>query len=92
MSVVICPGFEEFKKEQNAISIYPNPTNGICYIYSSENMQQVIVKDSIGKTIYFDDKISTLEMQLDLITTDAGLYFIYVKTNSGFANFKMVKD
>ncbi len=92
VSVVTCQGFEEFKKEQNTINIFPNPNNGISYIYSSETIQQVIVKDAMGRTIYFADKLNKLEMQLDLVATAAGLYFVSVKTNSGFTNFKMVKN
>ncbi len=82
-------GVEDILNE-NAVNIYPNPTNGIFNIdYDKDNYQLLGIKvnNAIGQTIYQskEKQINTV----DLSNHSAGLYFIELITNKGIVKKKL---
>ncbi|WP_341906801.1 T9SS type A sorting domain-containing protein [Fluviicola taffensis] len=53
-------------------AIYPNPTNGICYLNSLKNTQSIQVVDQLGKTI----DVSITENELTFPTSAKGFFFV----------------
>lgn len=92
VSVTNCDGFNEYIKNNGNIIIYPNPTNGLFTISSTDLVKDVIIKDVTGKIIQSKENINYHTQNLDLQLSDKGLYFISIKTNSGTNNFKIIKD
>ncbi len=72
----------EENNNDNAIEIYPNPTTGVIKLESSEAIEQVIVRNILGKTI---QKFSS--NQVDISKYLNGIYFVEVVTE----NLKEVK-
>ncbi|KAF5030357.1 hypothetical protein DSECCO2_638990 [anaerobic digester metagenome] len=61
--------------KENAISIYPNPTNGIINIENSEEIIQINVYNSIGDLVY--SKLNhENNTEIDLSNKPKGIYFI----------------
>ena len=79
-------------KQEDIISIYPNPTNGKLKIESGElKIKNLIVYDIIGKIIINETDIQNNEFILDIEKLHAGLYLLKIETEKGFFMKKMVK-
>jgi hypothetical protein len=62
------------------IKLYPNPSNGMVYISSSENISNIEVIDIAGKTVFIQ---STQLSSIDLSQLNAGMYYIKFRTEKG---------
>lgn len=79
------------KESVSNIKIYPNPTQGIIDIISSNNYNSIIIiTDILGKPI-FQKKIN-IPTQLDLSLYPKGLYFLTIQQNyNTIFNTKIIK-
>lgn len=68
-------GVSEHKADDNALLIYPNPTNGLVTISSKEIIQKLVVMDLTGKII-IEKSVNTNESQIDLSKFNNGIYLI----------------
>jgi hypothetical protein len=67
------------EKEQNEISILPNPATDFIKIESKNRMNNIILFTFSGKEI-FQKKVNENEMQLDVSGLEAGIYLLEIET------------
>lgn len=79
--VELCIGLEEIANTQ--MSIYPNPTGGVLYIESRDEIASIKVFDMHGRTVAEVNTLSTGKMQLNVGNFSEGVYTIQLKTSSG---------
>ncbi|MGH2665040.1 DUF7619 domain-containing protein [Flavobacterium sp.] len=74
----------------NAIAIYPNPTNGMIHIKSINTIQSVQLFDVQGRILMtrVSDEPSEL---IDLTSRAAGIYFIKISTEKGTKVERIIK-
>ncbi len=80
------PTYNNVVKENNDITIYPNPTTGKITI-KAEDMQNVEIIDLQGKQIY-----TGKENQIDLSNQPKGIYIIKVITDKQTITRKLIKQ
>lgn len=69
--------------KEEAISIYPNPSQGVFYIKSEGNVQSVRVLNAFGQVIAnFSNLSNKLVYQVDL-SSESGLFLIQITNNKG---------
>ena len=74
-----------------AISIYPNPTNGIINLeFADNNVQQIKISDLTGKTIIEKVNIQQNET-IDLSSYESGIYIIKIQTDNKIFTTKIMK-
>ena len=64
------------------ISLYPNPSNNIVNILSSNNIENIKVINTIGQTV-FEKNIGSNYTQINTSDFNSGIYFIQVKCKNG---------
>lgn len=79
---------KELEVLNNSISVYPNPTNNILNINSTEQINAVSVLSLDGKLI----KTSSNKTSISVVELPVGIYLIQVETPKGFAYQKFVKE
>jgi len=84
-TIAFTTGVDENKN--SALTIYPNPTNGLVYVKSSELIDKVEVIDLNGKVIS-----TSISKTIDLSDLPKGIYFIKVYTQSSIKTEKLVKQ
>ena len=78
--------------QQNGISIYPNPTNGIVnFDFANNNIQNIIISDITGKQIIEKTNIQQNEM-INLSNFENGIYIIKIQTDNELFTTKIVKE
>lgn len=81
VSVVIDPcsvGVNEQMRDQNVLSVFPNPGNGVYYLnVSSNNDYQVMIYNAMGKLILSEKNVSNV----NLSQFENGVYFLSVITS-----------
>ena len=80
---------ETFFRNENAITIYPNPFNNILNIpiINNESLEVVMLYDIIGNLLF-----STKDQIINTNNLSNGTYFIEVKTDKGLHHTKVVKQ
>lgn len=63
------------------VSYYPNPTDGVFYIQSSEDVE-IEIRSIDGKVIDSKTIYASQEIQMDLSNYNKGLYFIVIRSES----------
>lgn len=71
------------------IQIYPNPSNRIVTVRSSQELQQIFLYNHLGQQV-FSGRISNGQGQVDISNLKAGIY--YLKTAASANSFKLVKN
>ena len=80
-------GINELKKQNEEISIYPNPSTGIIQISNTSNINELRVSDMLGQTVYEAKPNATNTMlQLD----NAGIYFVSITSGAATSTKKVV--
>lgn len=70
------------------IRIYPNPASDFIHIYSSKyQIETSTIYDLSGKQI-----LTTKQQKINISHLPSGTYIINIKTNSGYKNFKFIKQ
>ncbi len=88
-------GIKEIIKSENAISVFPNPSNGnfeINFNTIESGKVSVFVSDIAGKIVYSNKDVVTNSGKfiLDFSDKNAGIYFCTIQTNSGVQNQKLI--
>ncbi len=69
--------------KEDAISIYPNPSEGVFYIKSEGNIQSIRILNAFGQTIStYSNLINKTVYQVDL-SSQSGLFLIQIINNKG---------
>jgi hypothetical protein len=75
------------------ISIYPNPTDGIFYIKSSNYLlDNLRVFDSPGILIFEKNTIHSNSYQINLSNFPEGVYYVNIMTNNQIVTRKIIKN
>ena len=75
-------GLLNTKNIQDSVNIYPNPTESIINIESSEIINSIELLNPLGKVL-LEKEVNTYNYQINLNPLPQGTYFIKVITNSG---------
>ncbi len=84
--------FEIFVDESSAstVKVYPNPTSGLLYLSSPENVESTRLMDATGKVV-LDHTVPTTG--LDCSALPSGVYFAQITLRSGGVEFlRVVKE
>jgi hypothetical protein len=79
----------EAKQVPFEIRIYPNPSSGLFFIKSAEDLE-IEVFNSLGQIVLYK-KIFSGKQSIDLSEQAAGLYFMNCKTNGISQVVRLVK-
>jgi lysophospholipase L1-like esterase len=71
------------------LSVFPNPTNGILYFKSIEDIKNIEVIDLLGKSVA---QPVVSNQSIDVSFLKAGTYFIRAKTTNGVYTQKIIKQ
>ncbi|MDY0141574.1 MAG: T9SS type A sorting domain-containing protein, partial [Bacteroidales bacterium] len=75
-----------------AIAIYPNPTNGLLnFDFSEENIQMIKITDIIGKIVFERNNLNQTEV-IDISHFTNGLYIINLQADKGSRSLKVMKE
>ncbi len=78
-----------YSYEENLLVITPNPTSGLINIIAkSPGLHHIILNDSKGKTIYENDFIKDINIDISKIAN--GIYFAYIKSEYGITQFRKI--
>ncbi|MBI3502975.1 MAG: T9SS type A sorting domain-containing protein [Bacteroidetes bacterium] len=89
ITITSASGIDELSFE-NIISIYPNPTNGIFSIQSSEKISSIEIYSVLGEKIYSSTHQLNNSITLDLSAKPNGIYFLQLRTEQGTATKKII--
>ena len=68
----------------STMSIYPNPSNGVFMINTSENIKHIEVFNTLGETVFAQNNSSASQQErVDLQGMPGGMYMIQVQLSSG---------
>jgi hypothetical protein len=81
-------GIEQLSKNDNQVSISPNPSNGKFTITFPSSTKQIQISKSIGQVI--QTKYVNNEKSIDFELTDNGMYLIQVKKDKQTLSKKLV--
>jgi len=73
-----------------SFGIYPNPTNGLVTVQSSD-MKGLTVRNILGSTLKTLKFQAISSKQIDLSDLKSGIYFISVETSNGIHTSKLIK-
>ncbi len=68
-------------------SIYPNPTNGLIYVDTKEEIERILIRNLNGQLI-----VSSSESSVDISQFSPGIYFVEIETNKGLLKSKIIKN
>lgn len=91
MVLQLTPDMEDNPKKSAldyALSITPNPSDGNFTIHNLNNKSSIQIVDLSGRVVFYQNKIETNTMNLDLSFLANGTYYIKAIDNSG--NFETV--
>jgi hypothetical protein len=78
-------------KEDNSVSIYPNPfKDQITITLDNNQASEVVITDIAGKVV-LNKKFNNNEIKIDMSGLSAGQYIVNVKNNNSTITRKMVK-
>ncbi len=87
-----CTGINEKALTSNAISIYPNPSNGLINIdFGFEGNKNIVIMNSIG-TLINNLTTSNQTETIDLSHLAKGVYFIKVSSKISSGNYKVIVE
>ena len=86
----------EVVKSKEKFVLYPNPTRGIFYISTNENIlnEEVSIRvyDVLGITVYEKQMTSLNNEAIDFVNQGSGVYFVDVLNRGNDIWFKVVKE
>lgn len=91
VTVVLCTGIDE-KDNEEAISLFPNPTSNSLYLVQNNEVETVSVIDAIGKIRIAEMKLNE-NNSINLGNLENGIYFVLLhKEGKVIATRKFVKE
>jgi hypothetical protein len=77
---------------ENEIKVYPNPVGSYFYVELPASAGLVVLFDISGKIIYQNTAANRPNIKISALqNSPAGIYFLKVKSNTGFKTQKIVK-
>jgi len=73
------------------VDYYPNPTNGLVFIKSSDVLTQIKVTNIIGQVL-ISKTVNTKETSIDLLDYPSGNYFIILQSGDRQTTHRLVKN
>jgi len=86
--VDVSVGLNEFG-EKEYVAVYPNPAHDVLRIKSNGDLQHVRLMNSVGQVI-FDQQMNSSNMQINVGSYNAGVYFIQIETEVGTTTQKII--
>lgn len=86
-------GITKHEAYTSSISIYPNPTNGLFTVKSygaSNEVYTVKVINNLGQVIQLSEANANTDLQMDLRSYEAGVYFVTVSGNNKTETKKII--
>jgi len=90
-------GNQSITFDNENITIYPNPTNGI-FTISFENsplkkgVRGILITDITGKIVYSENKNTGNKIQIDISKENKGIYILKIQTNKKIISSKILKQ
>ena len=84
VTVTFPTGVEQIVGEENAIEIFPNPSNGnfaVSHTTNGKKPQTVEIYDVVGELVYSETNVNKTTFNIDISKSPKGIYF--VKFNDG---------
>ena len=75
-------GMDKLNTQDASVTVYPNPASDKLIITASEKISEVVIKNTIGKTLLSLNANNNLT-QINVAHLPAAAYFIDIKTKSG---------
>lgn len=69
-------------KENNKISVYPNPSNGIYHLTSSSKMKEYMIFDQLGRKI-ISKKVNSADEMINITGYGSGMYYLILQYQDG---------
>ena len=82
-TTIVVDGCAGLNENIASISLYPNPTNGLLHIESTESIEYVTVYDKLGKLVFEQKALNNESADVDLSGVATGVYTIHVATSGG---------
>ena len=79
---------------ENNFSVSPNPSSGNFHIKFNNNKTEIEIRveDVLGKYIFYKNKFTASDFEIDLTGNSKGIYFLKVFSNGKIINHKLVID
>ncbi|HAT63265.1 MAG TPA: hypothetical protein DCS66_01520, partial [Flavobacteriaceae bacterium] len=94
-------GIDNFRLETDALalsdnqvegfSMYPNPANDILNISATNNIDQIVIYDLLGRKV-IDQSIQINKTEINVSELTTGAYFIQVVSESQRGSYKFIKQ
>jgi M6 family metalloprotease-like protein len=79
--------------DENAITIYPNPTTGKLNIVSDElRIENIEIFDVYGRKVFEQKAESRKQNEIDITNLSTGIYMVTIHTDKGVVNKKVIKE
>jgi PKD repeat protein len=92
MVSVECVGLEE-NNRQDLFAVYPNPSQGMFAIFSSE--EQVTgfrLMNAVGQVLRFENSLRDSKISVDIQELPPGIYMLRVNTTTGVQSGKVIRE
>jgi Secretion system C-terminal sorting domain len=77
----------------SSVSIYPNPTSGLLTISLKKGTaSSVTIRNNLGQILLLDNSLTTDQLELDISSYLAGIYFLQIETEGQLVTKKVVKE
>jgi alpha-tubulin suppressor-like RCC1 family protein len=92
MVIALCPVSNSINEiaEEGTLSVYPNPSNGIFNVESTEKILAVEIYNVLGAKVYHQQIANASNLQIDLSSHAKGVYFIKVQSEKEVLTQKIV--
>lgn len=85
---------DDIQKPDNVAKVFPNPTNGVIYVSTTEDITSVFVTDMLGLRVQLSDEKTSFDgkdIQLNM-NAPSGIYFLHVITPVETEVHRVVKE
>lgn len=90
--VEICTGINQQENKSSLIHLYPNPTEGIFHIETSNNEMKMIQLVDVAGRIILSENFVDEKITIDISNFSKGIYYLSIKSESGMKTIKVVKN
>ena len=94
VSCILAISINESDIQENAIQVYPNPTNKFLNIKSKNdlpNILQIEIMDNLGRILYNKSEVTVINSySIDISEYPKGLYFAVFKFKTGLVTKKII--
>ena len=82
-------GIGENSEVRNSANFYPNPSTGTVNIQSRFSIDRILIYDIVGKQVYEQNNVNSIDYAMDLNYLNSGVYFVQLFTGSQSAVYKI---